>query len=476
MKNAITTFLLAAALSATPAVAADSPCPVGPIDLQNIDIECVEYTREKATQGYANAQSQLGWMYYNGKGVTKDFREAVRWYRAAAEQGDAYAQNNLGAMYQEGEGVAEDFREAVRWYRAAAEQGYATPQYQLGVMYYYGLGVARDEREAARWYRAAAEQGDTEAQFTLGWMYENGEGVEKDAREAVRWYRAAAEQGVALAQYNLGRMYYNGKGVVEEQREAYIWLLIAKAGGEEVNLRGFSWQLTSAEIKSIKREAVRRFEEIENRKNDTEYSDDNSAEKGGGEFAIAKPPEQKNIAAEVFENTWRSVVMVKDGEGQGGGVIIRPNLVATNCHVVEGDDITVYKPQNRRIKEDMPFYATVVHRNETHDFCILEVKELWGIAATIRKYDTLKVGENVYALGAPQGYDLSLSNGLVSQLRTTDDGVRYIQTDAAISPGSSGGGLFDVEGNFIGILTSKNVEEKTEGIGFAIPADLSLEF
>jgi len=89
----------------------------------------------------------------------------------------------------------------------------------------------------------------------------------------------------------------------------------------------------------------------------------------------------------------------------------------------------------------------------------------------VRKYDSLKVGENVYGLGAPQGLDLSISLGLISQLRT-HDGNRYIQTDAAISPGSSGGGLFDSAGNLIGILTAKITDAGVEGIGFAIPADL----
>ena len=65
---------------------------------------------------------------------------------------------------------------------------------------------------------------------------------------------------------------------------------------------------------------------------------------------------------------------------------------------------------------------------------------LWGIPATVRKYDTLKIGEAVYALGAPKGLDLSLSDGLISQLRE-HDGNRLIQTTAAISPGSSGGGF-----------------------------------
>ena len=133
----------------------------------------------------------------------------------------------------------------------------------------------------------------------------------------------------------------------------------------------------------------------------------------------------------------------------------------------------MYKSANRRANTDAAFAATIRRADAARDFCLLDVADLWGIAATVRHYDTLEVGEDVYGLGAPRGLDLSLSDGLVSQLREVD-GQRVIQTNAAISPGSSGGGLFDGEGNLVGIMTAKIADENTEGIGFAIPADLAL--
>ena len=69
------------------------------------------------------AQYNLGLCYYNGKGVTKNYTEAVKWYRKAAEQGDAYAQYNLGLCYKNGYGVPKDISQAVVWYRKAARQG-----------------------------------------------------------------------------------------------------------------------------------------------------------------------------------------------------------------------------------------------------------------------------------------------------------------------------------------------------------------
>ncbi len=437
-----------------------------------IPAEQIEEVRTKAEQGDAQAQVGLGAAYAFGLGVAKDQREAVRWYRKAAEQGNVRAQNELGIAYNKGKGIAKDQREAVRWYRKAAEQGLADAQLNLGHSYLLGEGVTTDKRKAAFWYRKAAEQGNTDAQSLLGGAYYEGRGVVQDKREAVRWWHKAAEQGDAIAQALLGRSYLLGEGVIEDDREAYIWLSIAKANGSEeagAILSDPFWRktLSKSEIRSAQKEAAQRLETIENRQ---ENSADTPAI--GTNTTITATPKQANIAEKVFENAWRSVVVVVNGDNQGSGVIIRPNIVATNCHVVDASGIiAVYKSDDRRADTDTAFSATIHRSDEERDFCLLDVDGLWGVPATVRRYDTLKVGEDVYGLGAPKGLDLSLSDGLVSQLREVR-GYRVIQTNVAISPGSSGGGLFDGEGNLVGIMTEKIVDESTEGIGFAIPADL----
>ncbi len=371
--------------------------------------------------------------------------------------------------------IAQISNEYIEKWREEAEQGDARAQYNLGVAYANGKGVAEDKREAVRWYRLAAEQGEAIAQYSLGVAYANGEGVDQDQREAVRWWSKAAEQGDADAQFKMGGAYWRGKGVITDEREAYIWFSIAKTNGNERAADGLRILeeadiLSQYEIRSARKEAARRMEAIDRRK-DESAGTPSVAEN----IALSKPPDGASVAEKVFENAWRSVVIVINGDGQGSGVIIRPNIVATNCHVVnEGGDIIVYKSANRRADTDSAFSATIRRADEERDFCLLDVDGLWGVPVSVRRYDTLKVGEQVYGLGAPSGLDLSLSSGLVSQLRTID-GNRFIQTDAAISPGSSGGGLFDNEGNLVGIMTFKIADESVEGIGFAIPADLVLE-
>ena len=145
----------------------------------------VDQYRKAAKKGYAPAQNNLGFMYENGLGVPKDFREAIAWVRRAAENGDRTAQFGLGVIYENGRGVQKDVAQASRWYRKAAEQGY---------------------EEAINALRKLAEQGNAFAQFNLGVMYENGLGVSKNLETAIAWYRKAAEQGFAPAQQTVTRL------------------------------------------------------------------------------------------------------------------------------------------------------------------------------------------------------------------------------------------------------------------------------
>jgi TPR repeat protein len=87
--------------------------------------------------------------------------------RKAANQGQADAQFLLGARYESGKGITQDYKEAVKWYRMAADQGYARAQLLLGIMYEKGKGTTQDHKEAAKWYRMAANQGNENAQRNL---------------------------------------------------------------------------------------------------------------------------------------------------------------------------------------------------------------------------------------------------------------------------------------------------------------------
>ncbi len=147
--------------------------------------------------------------------------------KKSAEQGDAEAQFNLGAMFYFGDGAPKNDVAAFNWFMEAAEQGHAMAQHHLGAMYDIGMGVPEDDVAAVAWYSKAAEQGLAGAQFSLGEMYAYGEGVPEDDVVAANWYLKAAEQGYVEAQYCLSLMFYNGEGVPQDDVQAYAWISIA---------------------------------------------------------------------------------------------------------------------------------------------------------------------------------------------------------------------------------------------------------
>jgi uncharacterized protein len=105
----------------------------------------------------------LGLMFYKGKGVKCDYKEAASYFRRSAEQGHAGAQYNMGLMRLNGRGIRKDLRKAANWFYLSAEQDNARAQYNLGLMYARGDGVKKDRRMAARWLAISARQGNGQA-------------------------------------------------------------------------------------------------------------------------------------------------------------------------------------------------------------------------------------------------------------------------------------------------------------------------
>ena len=117
-----------------------------------------------ARAGNPDAQHLLGLMYYMGRGVTRDYKQAFAWHLKAAEQGKVDAQYVVGAMYYTGNAVPQDQKHAVTWFRKAAEQGHAEAQHALGLMYRYNVaGVPQDAVLAYMLYNLAAAGGHRNA-------------------------------------------------------------------------------------------------------------------------------------------------------------------------------------------------------------------------------------------------------------------------------------------------------------------------
>lgn len=117
-----------------------------------------------AKAGNADAQHLLGLMYYMGRGVVRDYKQAFSWHYKAALQGKADAQYVVGAMYYTGNAVPQDQKHAVTWFRRAAEKGHAEAQHALGLMYrYHQAGMPQDTVLAYMLWNLAAASGNRNA-------------------------------------------------------------------------------------------------------------------------------------------------------------------------------------------------------------------------------------------------------------------------------------------------------------------------
>lgn len=157
---------------------------------------------------------------------------------------------------------------------------------------------------------------------------------------------------------------------------------------------------------------------------------------------------------------------------QGTGVVIHSDgYIVTNSHVVDNSrDSQVMVIDNMgNISQ-----AVVVGCDPETDIAVIKVDGIDLEPAEFAETENLKVGQEVVALGNPEGiyFRNSLTKGIISAInRKLDKEITYIQVGAAINPGNSGGPLCNMDGQIIGINTSKLAKENFEGIGLAIPSD-----
>ena len=161
--------------------------------------------------------------------------------------------------------------------------------------------------------------------------------------------------------------------------------------------------------------------------------------------------------------------------GAGSGVIISSDgYILTCAHVVDGaSTITV-------TIGDKDYTATLVGEDTTSDIAVIKIDADGLTPATVGNSDSLKVGESVMAVGNPLGeLGGTVTSGIVSALNrsvsiqgsSSVNTMSLIQMDASVSPGNSGGGLFNMNGELVGIVNAKSSDSDAEGLGFAIPVN-----
>lgn len=176
----------------------------------------------------------------------------------------------------------------------------------------------------------------------------------------------------------------------------------------------------------------------------------------------------------VFETTvsYWGRTQTYEQSGSGSGVILTADgYIATCAHVVDGaKSLTV------TLNDDSSYEATIIGTDSRNDLAIIKIEAEGLTPATLGDSDMLTVGEDVIAIGNPLG-ELrgTATGGMISAVKRsiTVEGteMELVQTDAAISPGNSGGGLFNASGKLIGIVNAKVSDTSAEGLGFAIPVN-----
>ena len=192
-----------------------------------------------------------------------------------------------------------------------------------------------------------------------------------------------------------------------------------------------------------------------------------------------------------FRDFWTGRIYEQDNSGAGSGVIIGQTddelLILTNYHVVEDNQslsvVFSWEEDAEDIDKDDVIYANVKDYDSDRDIAVISVpvsslsEEILSkiSVATVGSSDDLRLGEQVVAIGNALGYGQSVTTGIVSALnrkiadQNDQDDNAYIQTDAAINLGNSGGALFNMKGELVGINTAMMNSAIAENMGLAIP-------
>ena len=179
---------------------------------------------------------------------------------------------------------------------------------------------------------------------------------------------------------------------------------------------------------------------------------------------------QELTAEKIYENTNDAVVTIYTFDAnnnplsQGSGVVLNDKgWIATNYHVYAGADKIIVKHKNKIVE-----YTGIIGLDVEKDILILKIANRTFPHIYIGNSNLLKIGQKIYAIGSPMGLENTITEGIISGLRSNSETSKhFIQISAAISHGSSGGAVLDTKGRLIGISTSTVIDG--QNLNFAIP-------
>lgn len=186
---------------------------------------------------------------------------------------------------------------------------------------------------------------------------------------------------------------------------------------------------------------------------------------------------------ENIDRCGEAVVQVRTPTGLGSGFVIHPlGYVVTNQHVITGEhkiSITLFRQSEHELEQIHYKRVRIVALDPVNDLALLKIEDAGGHAFTtvpLGTYDELRQGQPVFAVGSPLGLDRTVSEGIISLTNRLIDGRLLIQTTTEVNPGNSGGPLFNLRGEVIGVNDLKLVGIGLEGLNFAIQVSTLKDF
>ncbi len=365
-------------------------------------------------------------LQFLSSGDTRKARTALNWH---ARRGNEQAQIELALLLLT-KGKPDELQEAGGWFYLAARSGNAKAQRFYGLIL---MEIAKaPPPEALEWLQRSADQGDPDAENFLGQYAANPPRnySQPDYTAAANHFQKAISLGSPKAALNLGNLFAEGLGVQQSTSTAIeLYKSAADAGLVEARNLLFS-------------------------RLDIVYTPSFTGGRAAPDAASARQiiTARDLSPVEIYQRNSGSVFLMqaatrgKEHSSGGSAVAVSKNRVLTNCHVTKGHDLIEIK-----VNDEWNILG-FESGNQIADLCTYKSNLSLTPIYQVRSYETLQIGEKVYAIGSPLGLENTLSEGIISALRL-DGKIRKIQFTAPMTHGSSGGALFDTQGRLIGITT-----------------------
>ncbi len=239
--------------------------------------------------------------------------------------------------------------------------------------------------------------------------------------------------------------------------------------------------LTIHKEKILQYEYTRADEEIAVDSNETVLETTVEVSQAGRERLYTQARLEKTTIEKCVERVSDAVVKVSSPAGMGSGFFLNEDgYLITNYHVIEKEtkiEVTVFQKVKDGFEKKKLKKVKIEAVNPFVDLALLKVEDLGDTEikyVPLGDIDSIKVGEQVFAIGNPLGLERTVTDGVISTINRAFQGLVYIQTNADINPGNSGGPLFNLAGEVIGVTNMGYIF--FGGLGFAIPIDYVKHF